>query len=188
MRSRLGGSTVLRSSGLQNAVLFEVIPVMPSKDPLARPSTRLFCDFGGAKWESIGGARRSTDSSLGAPLDPWGDLWDHLGLFEPSEGVESSKIGPKLGPKSGSGRASRFFSGGVFQLALLLSGSQIGCKIMLGRASGFFFGGVCSASFFLGWLPPEAPWKGPRGRRRPKTAKPSREARRGRRVLQTVQV
>ena len=77
--------------------------------------------FGG-KWDSTGGARRSTDSSLGAPLDPWGDLWDHLGLFEPSEGVESSKIGPKLGPKSGSGRASRFFSGGVFQLALSLSG------------------------------------------------------------------
>ena len=102
---------------------------------------------------------------------------------------KSTKIGPKLDPKSGSGRASRFFSGDVFQLALFLSGSQIGCKIMLGRASRFFFGGVCSASFVLGWLPPEAPWKGPRGRRRrPKAAKPSREARRGRRVLQTVQV
>ena len=65
----------MKSSGLQNAVLFEVIPVMPSKDPLSRPSTRLFCDFG-ALWEPNG-------TPLGVPGGP---LIRHLGhLWTPGE-------------------------------------------------------------------------------------------------------
>ena len=118
----------MRSSGLQNVVIFEAILVMPSEDHLARPSTRLFCEFGtfwgphGTPLGMPGGPLIRHLGHLWTILDPWGNLWDHLGLFEPSEGVESSNIGPKLGPKSGSGRASRFFSGGVFQLALSLSG------------------------------------------------------------------
>ena len=51
-----------------------------------------------AKGKSVGGPRRSFESSSRAPLDLWRGLWDHLGVLAPSKGAESSQIGPKSAP------------------------------------------------------------------------------------------
>ena len=87
----------MRSSGLQNAVIFEVILVMPSEDHLARPSTRLFCEFG-AFWEPNG-------TPLGVPGGPpirhLGHLWTPGETFGTTWGSLSLPKGsraPKLVP------------------------------------------------------------------------------------------
>ena len=152
----------MRSSGLQNAVIFEVILVMPSEDHLVRPSTRLFCEFG-AFWEPNG-------PPLGMPGGP---LIRHLGhLWTPGETFGTTWGSLSL-PKGS--RAPKLVPNRVR--------NQARCEPL-----GSSLGGECSASFLLDWLLPQAPWKDPHGHPHPTTTKPSRGARRARSFLQTIQV
>ena len=152
----------MRSSGLQNAVIFEVIRVMPAEDHLARPSTCLFYEFG-AFWEPNG-------PPLGVPGGPPIRHCEHLWTPEETFGTTWGSLSLPKGS-----RAPKLVPNRVR--------NQARCE-----PPGSSLGGECSASFLLDWLLPQAPWRDPHGHAHPKTTKPSRGARRGRSVLQTIQV